>query len=102
MQQSSAGTMTRPFGPFAARTTTVEPRLVTHWTRSLHVDLHARRHLRILRRIGLAFAVICFVFAVSEVAYLEASILGRVPSPEMAAASIVTGRVPPPPQATDA
>jgi len=100
MQQANTATMTRTSAPSAARTAPVAP-TETRGSRSLRGDLCAGRS-RVFRRIGTALAAVCFVFAVSRIAYLEASVLGCVPSPEMAAAAVVSGRVPPSPQATNA
>jgi hypothetical protein len=48
------------------------------------------------RRLGIALAACAVVAAVSMTAYVEATVLAHVASPEAAAADAVACRVPPP------
>ncbi len=75
---------------------TPAPRVETHWTRTLYVDFYSGPHPRTLRRVGIAFAAISFVVVVALTAFLEATVLAQVASPEDAAASVAACHVPPP------
>jgi hypothetical protein len=81
---------------FSGAQTTVEPRLETHWTRVLHVDIHDGPRPRALRRIGITIAACLVVIAASLMAVLEAKALAQVVSPEAAAAAAVACWVAPP------
>ena len=75
---------------------TAEPQVETHWTRTLYVDLYSGPRPRTLRRAGIAFAAFSVVVLVTLTAFLEATVLAQVVSPEVAAANVVACHVPPP------